>query len=255
VPQLVQVVITEGRVGSVRIEGARFFNPCVLLRESYMTCRGPIYESELLEDLRWLNLNPFREVDLSLTPGQRKGTTDIVYGFSGLAGGNTDAAYQTIRAGAQADYFYGRMWGERRFVLPQNFIFLARMTGQLAGGNLLPSEQLGFGGYNSVRGYNMRLVNGDSGYFGTCEIRTPSRNLFADDQLQLLAFYDRGNAWDHTLLPGQDPNIDLSSTGLGLRYVLNPEILLRVDYGWQLNKVVTLPQPNSRWHVGVVMAR
>ena len=181
---------------------------------------------------------------------------DNVYGFSGLAGGNNSVAYQTIRAGANADYFYSRAWGERRFWLPLDFTLVARGTAQLASTNLLPSETLGFGGFDSIRGYNMRLINGDAGYFGTLEMRTPAMNMFANDQLQLLTFYDRGNALFHTTtVPGQDPNIDLSSTGVGLRYILNPEILLRVDYGWQLNKVVTLPNPNHRWHVGLVIAR
>jgi hemolysin activation/secretion protein len=426
---VVQVVITEGRIGRVRVEGACFFKPGMLLRQSCMSPGGPIYESALLEDLRWLNRNPFREVDLELTPGQRRGLTDVVYnvrdrmplraymgyddtgtrptglertfygfnwgnalwsdhqlgyqftgssdfkklnahsfvysipllnrdtvdfwgsyaevsspfvvpfdndgvawqaamrynrelvpwqwgsaeyrhqlvggfdykstntnlefggvnvfassaalpqfvlgyrggwaegyagsligidgvyGFSGAFGGNNDADYQTLRAGAEADYFYGRMWFERRFWMPLDFSLVARMTGQLAEGNLLPSEQLGFGGFDSIRGYDMRLVNGDSGYFGTVEVRTPAMNMFANDQLQLLTFYDCGDSRNHTLLPGEDPSVDLNSTGLGLRYILNPEVLLRVDYGWQISEVAALPSPRERWHVGVVLAR
>jgi hemolysin activation/secretion protein len=178
-----------------------------------------------------------------------------VYGFSGLAGGNNDTAYQTIRAGAEADYFYSRMWGERRFWMPLDFTLVARMTGQLADGNLLPSEQLGFGGFDSIRGYDMRLVNGDTGYFGTMEVRTPAMNMFADDQAQLLTFYDYGDSRNHTLLPGEDPSVDLNSAGLGLRYILNPEVLLRVDYGWQISEVAALPSPRERWHVGMVIAR
>lgn len=425
---MVQVVVTEGRIGHVRVEGARYFNPWVLLRESCMTQGSPIYESMLLEDLRWLNRNPFREVDLELTPGTARGTTDVVYnvrdrkplrvymgyddtgtrptglertfygfnwgnafwrdhqlgyqftgssdfkklnahsfvysipllnrdtvdfwgsyaevsspfavpftsdgqawqaafrynhelcprgyndiyrhrlvsgfdfkvtntnlefgginvfpssadipqfvlgyrggwadgyagmsmgvdgvyGFSGLAGGNTDADYQTIRAGAQADYFYSRAWWERRWWLPLDWTFVTRMTGQVAEGNLLPSEQLGFGGFDSVRGYDMRLVNGDSGYLGSVELRTPAMNLgLANDQLQFLTFLDYGDARNHTLLPGEDPSVDLSGTGLGLRYILNPEILLRVDYGWQIEQISYLPTPRERWHVGVVIA-
>lgn len=41
--------------------------------------------------------------------------------------------------------------------------FEARFRGQLASTNLLPSEQMGLGGYNSVRGYLERQVNVDNG--------------------------------------------------------------------------------------------
>ena len=424
---IVQVVVTEGRVGRVRVEDAAFFNPGMLLEQTYISPGGPIFESALMEDLHWLNRNPFREVDLELTPGERRGTTDIVYhvrdrlplraymgyddtgtrqtglertfygfnwgnafwsdhqlayqftgssdfkklnahsaiysiplynrdtfefygsyaevnspfvvpfgldgrawqvagrykyemspldalfrhrivsgvdfkqtntnlefggaqvftsnadivqfvlgyqggwadgyagmsmgvdmvyGPSGLSGHNNDAAYQAIRAFAESDYFYARAYMERRFWLPWDFTLVTRMTGQVAEGNLLPSEQLGFGGFDSIRGYDMRLVNGDSGYLGTVELRTPSMNVgLANDEAQLLTFFDSGDARNHTLLPGEDGSVDLSSAGLGLRYLLSPEVSLRCDYGWQISKVATLPAPRERWHVGMVIAR
>jgi hemolysin activation/secretion protein len=180
---------------------------------------------------------------------------DVVYGPSGLSGNNTDPAYQTIRTGAKADYVYGRAIVEG--VAPVNswLDFVARITGQLAGENLLPSEQLGFGGFDSIRGYDMRLVNGDSGYFLNLEARTIPFCLGPyGGETQFLAFFDYGNADNHTLLPGEDVSVDLSSVGLGLRYALDDTASLRFDYGVQLNAVTFQPQPRQRIHLGVVLA-
>jgi hemolysin activation/secretion protein len=69
-----------------------------------------------------------------------------------------------------------------------------------------------------------------------------------------LAFFDYGNADNHTLLPGEDVSVDLSSVGLGLRYALDDTASLRFDYGVQLNAVTFQPQPRQRIHLGVVLA-
>ncbi len=180
---------------------------------------------------------------------------DVVYGPSGLSGNNTDAAYQTIRAGAKADYVYGRATVEGVVPINSWLDFVARITGQIAGENLLPSEQLGFGGFDSIRGYDMRLVNGDSGYFLNLEARTiPLCIGPCGGETQLLGFFDYGNADNHTLLPGEDVSVDLSSVGLGLRYSLDETASLRLDYGVQLNAVTAQPDPRQRIHLGVVLA-
>jgi hemolysin activation/secretion protein len=53
--------------------------------------------------------------------------------------------------------------------------------------------------------------------------------------LQFLCFWDYGTV--HLLKPqaGEDPNVELSSVGVGFRYVINPWFTVRFDYGWQLN--------------------
>ncbi|MBT6485920.1 MAG: ShlB/FhaC/HecB family hemolysin secretion/activation protein, partial [Planctomycetaceae bacterium] len=76
---VVQIVVTEGRIGEVRIDGACYFDPCYLVDQTCAIHHSQIFESVLLRDLRWLNRNPFREVDLELTPGKKQGETDIVF--------------------------------------------------------------------------------------------------------------------------------------------------------------------------------
>ncbi|MEX0936420.1 MAG: ShlB/FhaC/HecB family hemolysin secretion/activation protein [Pirellulales bacterium] len=425
---IVQVVVTEARVGKVRVEDACFFDPCHMALQPCVSSGDIIFESMLLEDLQWLNQNPFREVDMELTPGDAFGETDVVfkvrdrrplrvytgyedtgtrqtdlerllfglnygnmfdrghqvayqytvspdfddlaahsvlysipllnrdtlafwgsyadtsaaatpfdltgrawqtslrynrnfcahecwehYGVAGfdfkqtntnldfggtqvfdssadivqfmagyhairrngrsalavggemfaspgeLSSGNDDESFQVIRAGATADYFYTRMYAERQLPLNGWLNFVARITGQISEANLLPSETLGFGGYTSVRGYDMRVVNADSGYVLNLELRSEPVTLGLAkrhcDEFQWLLFYDAGEASNHSLLPGEDPSIDLNSAGAGFRYSAGPNLSMRFDYGWQLNDITAMPDHDSRAHVGIVFAR
>ena len=73
-----QLIIVVGRLGQLRVEGARYVAPGLYLDNSTLEPGHLIYGSELLDDLRWLNRSPFRRVDAIYTPGKAFGTTDIV---------------------------------------------------------------------------------------------------------------------------------------------------------------------------------
>jgi hemolysin activation/secretion protein len=180
---------------------------------------------------------------------------EAFYSPGGLGGNNNNTAFQTQRALATANYAYARGFLERRTWLVPQVEFVARGNGQIADGNLLQIEQLGFGGYNSIRGYDQYAVLGDSGYFINFELWTaPIYPLCRNDELRMLAFYDFGDAYNHTLLPGEDPSVDLSGVGVGLRYAIRPNFNLRADYGWQTAQIANIPNPRERWHVGAVVS-
>ncbi len=422
---VVQIVVTEARVGEVRVEKPCYFNPCVLVNQVCISPGDRIYESVLQSDLRWLYRNPFRRVELELEPGENRGETDVIFnvydrapirgyfgyedtgnratylerlfvGFNwhnafwrddqmgyqyttdqdfnrleahsgyystallnrdiitiygsyanfkapqgpintdgrtwqilarwyrefcpigcyehgvtagfdykysttnleffavpvqqtpynvgqfmagyhgkrfdrlgawiggvdfyyspGMLGGfNNLRAFQAVRPGATPHYFYSRMHLERRTWLTSNFEFVARATGQIAEGNLVPSEQLGLGGYNSVRGYDQYASIGDSGYFANLELWTAPMYIgLGQDELRFLAFYDFGDTYPHRPLVGQDPSVDMQGVGAGFRYNLQQRVELRVDYGWQLSQLALQPAPRERWHIGVVFSR
>lgn len=178
---------------------------------------------------------------------------------------NTDSAFNDSRPDAQADYAYARFALERLTQLPGNFSWILRGSGQIANGNLLASEQLGMGGYATVRGYEEREGNtdndGDQGYFFSTELRTPPLSLTRlfkktaslHDELQFLCFYDYGYVMAKQPISGQDPSVQLSSLGVGLRYQLARNFSLRFDYGWQLESTGLGPAgQDSRAHIGVV---
>ena len=187
---------------------------------------------------------------------------EFFYSPGDLSSLNKDVDFMQVRPFATADYLYTRMYLQRLHNLPNGMTFWGSVTGQLAEGNLLPSEQMGLGGYNTVRGYDQRAVNGDSGLLINMELRTEPVPFLNNccrrdrrDELQLLAFYDQGWAYNHTLLAFEDRPVDIASLGFGFRYSVKDCVALRFDWGWQL---ADLPQfsvstDNSRVHVGGVM--
>lgn len=174
---------------------------------------------------------------------------------------NRTAAFQAQRAGAEGRYTYARLGVDRVTTLPSSFSWLVRVQGQLANRTLLPSEQLGFGGEASVRGYDERQVNGDQGLLVSSELRTPEFSLFKAvgeremaDKLQLLAFWDYGVAHNRRLGVGEEKLTRLSSAGVGLRYALAPYALAKVDYGWQFIGAGRTAAGGGRPHFAITFA-
>ncbi len=198
----------------------------------------------------------FAGIDAYMSPGH-------------LSGHNNNRDFQRIRPLATANYFYSRAYYERRWWLPSNLELMGRITGQLAEGNLLPTEQLGIGGYNSVRGYDINSVLGDSGLFVNCELRTKPTPLglgyryglsdafgCLEDEFTAHVFYDFGAAYLHSPLPIEVPDADLQSVGIGCRYTLQRRFSVRADYGWALADLPPLQprQPRHRVHIGAIVS-
>ncbi len=99
--------------------------------------------------------------------GQTAFTNRLVASPGNLSAGNTGRAFQASGvAGASASYVYDNLQLTRLFTLPGDMRGIVRLDGQLASGELLPSEQLGLGGIGSVRGYDPRIANGSLGHLG-----------------------------------------------------------------------------------------
>ena len=143
------------------------------------------------------------------------------------------------RAGARANYAYGQFTLNRVTRLPLGFTWTVRGEVQEADANLLPSEQLGLGGYATVRGYDEREANGDNGFLISTEVATPPVSLAhifgiqkINDQLQFLGFVDYGGTSLHHVTPADiNPNNNLLGVGPGLRYA-SPVGPLRIDVGF-----------------------
>ncbi len=74
----VQILVIEGRLGRVTIEGNKWFRSGPIL-SSIRARPGEVIEgAPLLADLAWINENSFREVDLVFTRGRSPGETDII---------------------------------------------------------------------------------------------------------------------------------------------------------------------------------
>jgi hemolysin activation/secretion protein len=74
----VQVVVIEGRLSRVRVEGSRWFATGLIAGSIRVQPGSEISSGALLEDLAWINQNPFRQADLVFARGDTAGGTDII---------------------------------------------------------------------------------------------------------------------------------------------------------------------------------
>ena len=159
---------------------------------------------------------------------------------------NKDAIFQAQANNgfAKARYVYDRLTVTRATHLPYEASWIMRIIGQTSDRNLIPSEQLGAGGFDSVRGYDERAANGSLGLLLRQELRSPPFGLLAalplkdaSDQAQLLAFWDYGSVREKQIAPGAPTSTQLESVGLGMRYSVQRYLEMRLDYGWQLRRL------------------
>jgi hemolysin activation/secretion protein len=124
--------------------------------------------------------------------------------------------------------------GQAQYVraLAPNSIFLAKVESQLADRPLVPLEQIGFGGQDTVRGYRQDLLLGDNGVLASVEARFPLFSTSDRSQLlQIAPFFDMawvGNKQGNTPSPRVNT---IASTGVGLRYQTGDNFSAKLDYG------------------------
>ncbi|MBW4682840.1 MAG: ShlB/FhaC/HecB family hemolysin secretion/activation protein [Microcoleus vaginatus WJT46-NPBG5] len=123
-------------------------------------------------------------------------------------------------------------------------LLLVRGDVQLASRTLLPLEQFGLGGIESVRGYRQDALLSDNGAFASAEIRIPIYRLpNQQGVLQVAPFIDIGTTWNSSGTEAPDPNT-LVSAGLGLRFQFANRLTARIDYGIPL---VDINSSNRTW--------
>ena len=123
--------------------------------------------------------------------------------------------------------------GQLQYVrlLAQQTLLVLRSDVQLAGGELLPLEQFGLGGLETVRGYRQDALLADSGLFATAELRYPIwRTGDKKGLLQVTPFVDFGNVWNRGGSAALEANT-LLSAGLGLKWQYADKWSARLDWG------------------------
>ncbi|MGE0198320.1 MAG: ShlB/FhaC/HecB family hemolysin secretion/activation protein [Simkaniaceae bacterium] len=154
-----------------------------------------------------------------------------------------DSNFSSLRPGAKNHwvYFLGSLSYLQR--LPKSFSFYFLSQGQLSSQNLLPSEQFGLGGYDTVRGYDQREVSAENGILLSGELRSPAlpvlhyfKAIKKVDAIQFLVFLDYGWARYKKTIPFESKSQYLLGVGPGLRYTLEPYLTARLDWGIKLHK-------------------
>ncbi|MBX2864835.1 MAG: BamA/TamA family outer membrane protein, partial [Leptolyngbyaceae cyanobacterium MAG.088] len=158
------------------------------------------------------------------------GNRDVLALFSEVSVG-LDILDATINDEAPDSQFFA--WrGQAQWVklLAPDTLLLLRGGLQLSGNDLLPLEEFGLGGQETVRGYRQNVLLTDNGFSLSGEVRFPLyRAADIDGLLQLTPFVDLGGGWNHR---GQnpDPNV-LVSTGIGLLWRQGDRLTARLDWG------------------------
>jgi hemolysin activation/secretion protein len=149
-----------------------------------------------------------------------------------------DILSPTINQNAPDSRFFA--WqGQAQWVrlLAPETLMLFRLNTQLASRPLLPLEQFGLGGQDSIRGYRQDYLLTDNGTFVSAEVQVPILRLpKIDSILQVIPFVDFGVGWNSSDRENPNPNT-LASVGLGLRWSQSDRFTVRLDWGIPLISV------------------
>lgn len=197
----------------------------------------------------------------SETIQHKRGVTQFdvrgVWSPGGINGHNSDFVFQQVRAFSDSEYFYaiGSIEHQRR--LREDWSARFKIEGQAANTNLQPSEQLGAGGYDTVRGFDQRIARGDNGFWSTIELYTPELSLgrIGDwenetDSLRFLGFFDAANLGSEILLPGEPSSYQVGSVGMGMRWNYSDWFKFRLDYGYPVFTENVFTDESGRFHIG-----
>jgi hemolysin activation/secretion protein len=161
----------------------------------------------------------------------------------GMTSNNSNESFQNVNLVAESAYLYGKFSLNRNFLLPGGVGI--SLSGQIQQSNsaLMPSESFGIGGYDTVRGYDQRAANGDNGYLGNVEVRSPAISIWSwlgakerMDSLIFLGFFDYGQVLQLSDESTTSVNAHMMSVGPGLRYNIGSYVTVRFDWGFQLQQ-------------------
>jgi hemolysin activation/secretion protein len=143
------------------------------------------------------------------------------------------AAFGRTRPGADPEFTHLRYAAGYTRALAGDWQARAALTGQYTRDLLVPGEQYGIGGPDSVRGYLLREAASDTGHALQLEAYTPDLaarlGLAGTWRARLLGFHDLGQVRRNDPLPGELAGKFLASAGFGLRLTRGRSVSLRLD--------------------------
>ena len=190
--------------------------------------------------------------------GSTRGKLRTVWSPGNLTNRNTDENLRGIRPFAEAQYQYVHLNIERRTRLPMDWEQRLSLSFQWTDQTLMPGEQIGLGGTDSVRGFEQRETSGDRGYALQMEVFTPRwKGLLlkhvpeSSARVRGLFFYDMGQAIDNQTDPQTDSSRVFSSSGVGLRLRMGDHLTLRADWAAQLDGDSFDTARSNRLHINL----
>ena len=154
----------------------------------------------------------------------------------GLVTDENDFDYKRYKA--RGNYLVFGAGIEREQNIPWGMNLLAKLDGQLSDQPLISNEQYTAGGMMSVHGYKESEASGDNAVHGNLVLTSPDlAGLFdAGDKFKVnfKAFYDAAYLTKVDPLPGEDKEITLQGTGVGVRALWGNRFEAVVDWGLAL---------------------
>ena len=179
-----------------------------------------------------------------------------VFSPGGFNNHNSDAVFASSGSGS-SDYFYAIAGFEHQQRLHKDWSMRFKVEAQDANGKLEPSEQIGAGGYDTVRGFDQRVARGDHGAWGTFELYTPELSIGRiqdweneTDSLRFLGFFDAAVLGNEDLGPGDSSSFQMGSVGVGLRWSYSDWFKFRLDYGYPVFTENVIADESGRFHIG-----
>lgn len=173
----------------------------------------------------------------------------------GSKGGKAD--FERQRAGASASYRALRYGGGYSQRIGDDWQLRVQFNGQASRDALVPGEQFGAGGANSVRGFREREVSGDQGQFASVEFQTPNWCPVTGSfvvQCRALAFIDGARVSRNKALPGEEKSTAIASAGVGLRFAMDRRASLQVDYGRVIDGGGSRSSGDGRLHLALSLS-
>lgn len=165
---------------------------------------------------------------------------------------NGDPDYAATRAGANSSWSLWRYGGELEFALGR-WKLVGRLRGQYADEPLIPGEQYGMGGLDSVRGLEERALTGDRAVAFGLEAWPPALS----SGVRFLGFMDAGRIDQASALPGEVDDTDVVTVGVGVRWTWGRHLDAAVDFGHVLDAaapvaITGIERGDSRLHFNLL---
>lgn len=167
---------------------------------------------------------------------------DVTLGLRGIGSGAEE--FFDKRFNAKSDFVVLKSDLSHTRELPKGFQVFGKAQGQLSDQPLVPSEQFGLGGLDSVRGYLESQLVGDDGLSGAVELRSPNlvSLVVSNDAAQV----DKG--------PSEEPSKDTPAPTAPEKTFLNELRLFGFVDGGVARLRQTLPEERDSfavWSTGV----
>lgn len=156
--------------------------------------------------------------------------------------------YAATRANAKAEWSAFRYNLGFHYRLGDNGWFRTQIKGQLSDEPLIPGEQFGLGGFQSIRGYEERSVLADSGWQVNVELWSPPLTRF---QIRPLIFYDVGRKQLEDPQTGEIPTQNIASTGLAMHWTWRDVLSLQIAAATVLEAAGDTEKGDNKFHLNL----